>query len=407
MNNLVKLAAGDQEFEQGFFQLAYDKLQEKLFNLLPFLIGFQLVKKSQDSTKAVGVFGFKSNNGQIMFVPAFFVNGKIKDMDLLYSKNNNQFYPLTEEFAELFLKNDVTGIGTPSDESRETIMKGIGNPNMRDVIWPPRTGRITYAEAKDLEEKNTTEFEKVSEMRSARDYATGPSLVEFVKQGDDQIKEAFWSLLVKEASFVDAVRTFYSDEEIAVSLRVEKVAKAKPESKLKVIDFDDTAEAKRLPEADKKKVVRDGFAIIDNRIDMDKSQLGMIKFTEEFSNPSKTGFYPYVTELGTLRYGLIITQPQGLVPGLGSCCKTIVVDLESQEPGRAYECEHNEIFIKDKIEVKDVHSALSLLEEPAESTPSYDDYILINDNLQASEPFRIIENYKDGSGIRRIKAVLE
>jgi hypothetical protein len=399
---IVKLAAGDQEFEQGFFQLAYDKLQSKLYNLLPFLVGFQLVKKSQDGTKAVGVFGFKSNNGQILFVPAFFVNGKIKEMDIMYSRNNNQFYPLTEDFAELFLKDDITGIGTPSDEKKEAIQKSMGNPNMRDVIWPPRTGRIAYAELKAIEEKNEDSFEKMSSMLEPKAYSEGPSLLTFVKEGENEIKEALWDLLVKRADFADAVKTFYSDEEIADALRVSKIAKEKPEPKLKIVDFDETDKAKHLPEEHKKKVVRDGFAIVDNRPESAKSQIGMIKFTEEFSNPSKTGFYPYITEMGTIRYGLIIVKPKNLVKGF-TTDQCLVIDLQSEEPGRTYEAKVTDVFIKDHIEVADVAKALNVLEEPAEGLPSYEDYILVNENLVATEPFRIIENYKDGSGIRRVK----
>ena len=105
--NIYKRAAGDAEFEQAFFQLAYDKLQGKLSNLIPFLVGFQLVKKSDNDTKAVGVFGFKSNNGQILFVPSFFINGKIKELEILYSRNNNQFYRLNEEIGRASCRERV------------------------------------------------------------------------------------------------------------------------------------------------------------------------------------------------------------------------------------------------------------------------------------------------------------
>lgn len=404
MNNLVKLAAGDQEFEQGFFQLAYDKLQSKLYNLLPFLVGFQLVKKSTDGTKAVGVFGFKANNGQILFVPAFFINGKIKDLDMMYSRNNNQFYPLTEDFAELFLKDDITGVGTPSTEDRSAVMKSVPNPNMRDVMWPPRTGRISYAEAKDLEEKHEEVFSKTAEqLLSSKSYQKAPSLIEFVKEAEVTVKDGLWDILCKRADFIDAIHQFYTDEELASALRRPQMAKvAAAEPAIRIVDFDQVEQAKVLPDEYKTKVARDGFAIVDNRQHKDISELGLVKFTETFTNPAKNGFYPYITEMGTIRYGLVIIQPQHLIPGY-SMEKSIVIDLEASESGRAYEVESRGIFIKNQIEVKDVHKALSVLEEPAEGLPSYEDYILINDKLEASEPFRIIENYKDSSGIRRVK----
>src|ERR1017187_3832964 len=196
MKSKIKAGAGDDEFEQAFFQLAYDKLQGKLSNLVPFLVGFQLVRKSDNDTKAVGVFGFKSNNGQILFVPAFFINGKIKELEILYSRNNNQFYPLNEDFAELFLKDDVTGLGSVSKQRKEEIQRDITQPNMRKIIWPPRTGRISYAEAKDLEEHNPAAFNKIADcLLSKKDYLKSPELIDFVKEGGNEVKEAFWGLL--------------------------------------------------------------------------------------------------------------------------------------------------------------------------------------------------------------------
>ncbi len=402
MNNLVKLAAGDQEFEQGFFQLAYDKIQSKLYNLVPFLVGFQLVKKNETGTKAVGVFGFKSNNGQILFVPAFFVNGKIKELDILYSRNNNQFYPLTEEFAELFLKDDVTGIGSPANEKKEQINKSITNPNMRDVIWPPRTGRITYAEAKDLEEKNLEAFDKVASLLEPKTYKDSPSLLTFVKQADNTVKEAFWDLLNKRADFVDAVTRFYTTAEIADSLKVEKVAKEVPEPKVQLYDLEDASI--KLAKEDKQRVLTEGYTIIDKRAEEEVSKAGEFKFTESFTNPNKSGFYPYITETGSIRHGLIIINPANLLVGFNEST-SIVIDLDSKKKGQAYEVDNNKVYIKDQIDIKDINlaKALEMLEDPNESTPSYSDYILINEELCATEPFSIIENYKDSSGIRRIK----
>ena len=403
MNSQIKLAAGDQEFETGFFQLAYDKLQSKLYNLLPFLVGFQLVKKNDDGTKAVGVFGFKADNGQVLFVPTFFINGKIKEMDILYSKNNNQFFPLTEDFAELFLKDDVTGLGSPAHEKKVDIMKSTGNPNYRDVIWPPRTGRIAYAEAKDLEEKNPEVFEKAAEqLTSTKNYPEyQTSLTAFVKASDVTVKQAFWDLMEKDSAFVDAVRSMYSDEEIADSLRVEKQAKEAKKNKVKVVQFNDTAEAKNLPEPEKKKVLNKGYTIIDDRRHEDVSHAGVFKFTETFTNPSKSGFYPYVTDIGTIRHGLILLQLQNLRPAY-STDDCIVIDLESKNQGQAYEQPVRKVFIKDQIDIADISAIMSKLEEPSESLPSYSTWILINEKMHATEPFRIIENYKDSSGVRRI-----
>jgi hypothetical protein len=61
------------------------------------------------------------------------------------------------------------------------------------------------------------------------------------------------------------------------------------------------------------------------------------------------------------------------------------------------------VFVKDQIKVKNIKPALDKLEELSEVLPSFNDYILVNENFKATEAFQVLENYKDNSGIRRIK----
>lgn len=265
----------DQQFEQGFFQLAYDKLQSKLYNLLPYMVGFEIVNKASDGTKAVGVFGFKSDNGQIIYVPAFFINGKVKDLDVMYSRNNNQFYPLNEDYAELFLKDDATGLGGVSEQSRKDIEKQNPGSDMRDLVFPPRTGRVSYA-----------------------------SVIDFISDGDDNIKAAAWSLMHEYPEFTEALHRFYTPEQIAEAVRpVEKVAA--PQSSVEVVTPDSA------PPELKVKAMTSGFAVIDRRKEDAKSRYGILSYTDKFTNPTQPGFYAYLTALGTLRHGLVL-QPLSL-----------------------------------------------------------------------------------------------
>lgn len=371
----AKFAAPDQEFEQGFFQLAFDKLQSKLYNLIPYLVGFELVKKSDDGAKAIGVFGFKSDNGQIIFVPAFFINGKVKDLDVMYSRNNNQFYPLNEDFAELFLKNDTTGMGSVSADKRKDIEKDIAPVNYRDLVLPPRTSKISYA-----------------------------SVIDYISESDNNVKKAAWGIMEKNAGFTESLRYFYSDEQIAKAF-VPKLAEAIPTRKLKTLDIVKFAEAdsiEGLTSEDKVKVTTAGYAIIDKRAEENKSRFGQFQLTEVFTNPDEPGFYSYVTELGTIRYGLVLIKPAHLHKAFCSE-SSIVIDLEANKSGQAYFVNDSEIFIRNQIKVQDYSSVHKMMEEPAEALPSFSDtYILINESLRASQPFRVTQNFKDSSGVRRL-----
>lgn len=398
----------DQQFEQGFFQLAYDKLQSKLYNLLPFLVGFELVKKSPDGSKSVGVFGFKSNSGQVLFVPAFFINGKVKDMDLMYSKNNNQFFPLEENFAELFLKDDVTSLGTPGDENRQQIRSSNPPKSYRQMIQPPLTGRMSYAsdnsedfdrEAFKKAEIQSITFDDFIEVKVKEAHTT---LVDFLSEADASTRQVFWKIAESNPSFLESVYRFYSPEELAGALS-KNATELLVDPALKVVTFSETNEAIKLDDEGKKKLFKDGYAIVDKRKHEDKSKFGLVKYEETFSNPTCPGFYPYLTELGLLRYGLVLIKPLSFINGFSNN-NAIVIDLEAKKSGQAYIVPANQVFVKDQLLIADFKSVYDQLEEPAEGLPGWSkDYILINEELQCTQPFNIAENYKDPSGVRRLK----
>jgi hypothetical protein len=357
----------DQQFEQGFFQLAYDKLQSKLYNLLPYMVGFEVVNKAADGTKAVGVFGFKSDNGQIIYVPAFFINGKVKDLDVMYSRNNNQFYPLNEDYAELFLKDDTTGLGGVSEQSRKDIEKQTPGTDMRDLVFPPRTGRIAYA-----------------------------SVIDFISDGDDNIKAAAWGLMNEYPEFTEALHRFYTPEQIAEAVRpVEKVAA--PQSSVEVFTPDSA------PVELKAKAMTKGFAVIDRRKDDAKSRYGLLSYTDKFTNPSQPGFYAYLTALGTLRHGLIL-QPLSLYANFRNS-KQLVIDLQAKRTGQCYVVpEGEQVFIREAFQVQDFGAVHRMMENPIEAEPSFSrTYILVNEQLKSTEPFRVRMNYVDDRKMRRLK----
>lgn len=375
---LSKFAADDQ-IEGAFFQLAYDRLQDTLKNLIPYLVGFEIVKKTQDNTKALGVFGFRSKNGQILFVPAFFVNGKVKNLDLLYSKNNEQFYPLNEDFAEMFIKDELLGLGENSKESRTDIMRDATQGDYRQMSVPPRTGRYAIA-----------------------------SVVDYVKDSDNNTKKAFSSLIEKNADFCESLLRFYPLEKVAEALVMEDGDKYRKSDKatekinlVKVVKPTDKDEVKQLTKHDKETLLTQGYVIVDDRADADKSTYGAVDYLKKFTNPTDSGFYTYVTKMGGIRYGLLIVRPKQLQQDFATD-DTLVIDLDSKE-GNTYIKDHKGVFIKDQIKVQDYSAVHKMMVDAAEGKPGYSDtYILINENLKATQPFRINANFKDASGIRRI-----
>src|ERR1043166_9658782 len=147
-----KHAIDNAQLENAFFELAYWMLQDKIKILLPYLVGFELVEVEDDGKRAIGVFAFKTPSGQVLYVPSFYKNGNVKNVDKLYSANNQQFYPLTDEYAQLFLKDTANTLGDPSDITPAELRSRAPATDYRYLSVPPRTGK--YSRASDDSDKS-------------------------------------------------------------------------------------------------------------------------------------------------------------------------------------------------------------------------------------------------------------
>src|SRR5262249_11492211 len=122
------LAGGvDTPFEQAFSNLAHQFIQDKAPKLMDYEVGFQLVSKNNENTRAVGVFGFKVGN-KWLYTPVFFLNGDLKGHELIYIKDQDQFVPLNEEWINYLLgrKPSILGEGM----NRNLSLAGVVPPNL-------------------------------------------------------------------------------------------------------------------------------------------------------------------------------------------------------------------------------------------------------------------------------------
>lgn len=132
---------GEQEsgFEQAFASLAYAYVRDKSPRLLDFMVGFQLVERNQDNTKAMGIFGYRVGD-RWMYGPVFFLNGDLKGHELLYLKKSNTFVPLKENWVNYIISQKPHQLGDPSDETPQDM--GAQMPNLRRLITPPGYGKM-------------------------------------------------------------------------------------------------------------------------------------------------------------------------------------------------------------------------------------------------------------------------
>lgn len=128
---------GEAEFEQAFSSLAYAYLKDKAPKLLDFMLGFQLVDRNEDNTKAMGVFGFQIGS-QWLYAPVFFLNGDLKGHELLFIKNNDSFVPLKENWVNYVMSRKPHVLGEASAHRLGDL--GGMYPDIRGLSIPPSVG---------------------------------------------------------------------------------------------------------------------------------------------------------------------------------------------------------------------------------------------------------------------------
>jgi hypothetical protein len=124
----------DAPFEQAFSNLAHSYIRDKAPKLLDYEIGFQLIEKNQDNTKAVGVFGFKLGH-QMLYAPVFFLNGDLKGHELLYVKQQDAFIPLKENWINYLMGRKPSALG--EGLNRNLSLVGVMPPNLYQLSRSP------------------------------------------------------------------------------------------------------------------------------------------------------------------------------------------------------------------------------------------------------------------------------
>ena len=89
--------SSEVSFEQRFGQLVDAELNEKLPSLVEYRVGFQVIDKTEDESKAVGIYAFVMNNTWI-YIPVFFIEGKLEGFELMYIKQKDLFVPALDNW---------------------------------------------------------------------------------------------------------------------------------------------------------------------------------------------------------------------------------------------------------------------------------------------------------------------
>ena len=90
------------ELERGFAQIAETYITDKAPLLTNYMLGFQLLKKTDDDTKACGIFAYKVGD-ELVYIPVFVINGDVQGHELMYVVSRDQFVPSDEKWVNFLL----------------------------------------------------------------------------------------------------------------------------------------------------------------------------------------------------------------------------------------------------------------------------------------------------------------
>ena len=312
------------QFEQDFSRLAYMFVQDRAAPLMKYVLGFEVVNRDTDGSRAIGVFGFKIGP-EYYYVPCFFLNNQIKGVDILFNKKTNMLVPLQEDWINHIVNRQNIELGGHADASK--IQRDFENPNFRFMAVPPLypnpSGETPKVAAADdtawtlkeawahMEEKISTLLEKDAAFQQAwagfvcrtikaplpfEKTAEGSPLKLWIRnQGGPRAMSSVLGAITTNYKYANAALTFYPDlqslmvEEYCPTTMPEKGA-AEIRVTTQVTDWVDGEAKKRL--------VRDGFTVVDKRPKERKSDTYDIDYEKRFSNPEQSGIYDVLLQDG-------------------------------------------------------------------------------------------------------------
>ena len=108
------------ELEKAFSQIAETYITDKAPLLTNYMLGFQLLKKTEDDTKACGIFAYKVGD-ELVYIPVFSIDGDVQGHELMYVVSRDQFVPSDEKWVNYLLSRKPLEPGRVERRDRSDI----------------------------------------------------------------------------------------------------------------------------------------------------------------------------------------------------------------------------------------------------------------------------------------------
>lgn len=327
------------QFAQDFSNLAFQFLQDRAPALMKYILGFEVVDRAENGTRAVGIFGFKID-GNYYYVPAFFMNSQVKGVNSILSKRTNSFVPLTEAWVNYIINRKANELGKEAPNNSQNEPSQFENPNF-DFLQRPTVGPLggppysmgtvgqkvasasdekpwKFSEAwdhirHDIEKcaGDDPEFKKAfagfflsfSGVRSPLAKEASSPIQDYIEKIGGPTAEATFMRALHNVDTANAALEFYVGPK---AFHVEKYANAGADNYMlrkraqeiseKTPKVKITSSAQNEDEA--REILEDGFVIQDKREPERKSRVIETDYESNFQNPDLPGIYNVLVQGG-------------------------------------------------------------------------------------------------------------
>lgn len=308
---MAKQAAGD-DFEQKLAQMADAEISQSIPALSPNKIGFQLIDKNDEETRGVGVMVYKMRE-QWVYVPAFFLNGRLRGYEMMYLPDRAQFVPTKDNWLSYLHSKQPLTIGEIVPESDKTKPKSPGSVQITDA-----------SESILLKNASLKHFD-LGDMLEFHGYAENMfDLRKWLPRLGKQAAVRFMRTVNRNPDFANAVMQYYSPGEIVMMVKEAGAADSTPngeyplkvspgaeqQDKLMLVTKDTPDEAKDLNDAAKEVLMRDGVFVIDER--PETSTVFKAKdVSGSLHTPTDSGWYELLMADGSFRNFYVAVAKRG------------------------------------------------------------------------------------------------
>ncbi len=288
--DMAKIAADTSEtaLEQNFAELGNARLRDKSPALLDYLVGFQLIKATDEGDKAIGIFGFEIGDS-FHYAPVFFLNGQVKGLDSLYSVDSDIFVPLSEDWINQIINRRPNQLGEADTKDRDE--RGTRLPNYT------RLRQIPGGTGGNIGMGGHSKLSSVTDAMSTSRGDVVESLPNLVASLGHEVASGFIADIAKYPKLAALVEQFYDFTDFYAPAKKEAAKK----DEVVIISSIAQPGAEDLSESDKKELISGGVAIVDKRPETSKSITYRTEVAQTLTNPTNGGLYDVIMSDGDIK----------------------------------------------------------------------------------------------------------